>query len=122
MGDGAEERERDIRGETFLNRSDEGEWVDRVPFYFCPLHRLDFEYFESGGRGEEEGEKCGEDTRGTNRRNSSPDGSRIFLRLKVEVTVRPNDLRDRIGSNEAAESFLPYHHRLINLYSELING
>lgn len=43
------ERERDIRGETFLNRSDEGEWVDRVPFYFCPLHRLDFEYFESGG-------------------------------------------------------------------------
>lgn len=91
------ERERDIRGETFLNRSDEGEWVDRVPFYFCPLHRLDFEYFESGGGGGGEGEKCGEDTRGietgTNRRNSSPDGSRIFLRLKVEVTVRPNDER-----------------------------
>lgn len=96
MGDGAEEREREIFVEKhFLIGRIRGSGLIEFPFISAPFTDSISNISKAGGGGE--GEKCGEDTRGietgTNRRNSSPDGSRIFLRLKVEVTVRPNDER-----------------------------
>lgn len=91
MGDRVEER--DIRGETFLNRSD-SPMRGLIVFPFISPTR--FRIF--GVKREARSVRGGETLEGsrrtetaTNRRNSSADGSRIFLSFESRGHVRPND-------------------------------
>lgn len=96
MGDRVEER--DIRGETFLNRSD-SPMRGLIVFPFISPTRFRIFGVKREARSVRGGEKCAGKTlegsrrteTATNRRNSSADGSRIFLSFESRGHVRPND-------------------------------
>lgn len=119
MGDRVEER--DIRGETFLNRSD-SPMRGLIVFPFISPTR--FRIFGVKREARSVRGRHWRDRGGPRLRRI--EGIRLpmavvyFFRLKVEVTL---GLTTRPEIELALTSgVLPYHHRLINSYSELING